>query len=114
MYLKCKNCTWSQDDFWSKDYTPLKNINNLNEKLLQDKVYDDYENLEYLIDLAGERKLVEKDEKGYYIDGISYVIGNLAKINQIISNMYIKTYEDYLKIKDTFKCPRCGGSVSLD
>ena len=24
MFIYCKKCDWSQDDFWSKEYNPLK------------------------------------------------------------------------------------------
>lgn len=25
-YAHCHNCGWEQDDFWSKDYNPLKSL----------------------------------------------------------------------------------------
>jgi len=27
MHLHCHNCGWSQDDFWSQDYNPIRGLN---------------------------------------------------------------------------------------
>jgi len=34
MFLFCRNCGWEQDDYWSKDYNPLKSLRDWEHVLL--------------------------------------------------------------------------------
>jgi len=104
-YLHCHSCGWSQDDFWRKGgYNPISWTADLEESLFKDKIYLDP-------DFFGNSKILPKeDADGLYITGREFVIIELERIIGIIKNMSILTYEEWEKVKNTFKCPNCGES----
>lgn len=95
-YLHCHNCGWEQDDFWKKS--------NRNYPIRQDTI-------EWL------RDLLEKDTSEIQMEGScismdtrEIVALELERMAKRIRNMKIKTYEEFKKIKDNFKCPVCKSS----
>ena len=96
-YLHCHtpSCGWEQDDFWSKD--------NRNYPICQDHI-------EWLRDLLLKDTTRIQIEGGplQEMDTKEVVALELERIAKRIRGMYIKTYEEFKKIKDDFKCPRCG------
>jgi len=93
-YLHCHSCDWSQDEFWSKDYTPLKSsiVSWLGDLLLEDTVSTD----------EGPGKGVVE------IESRMYVSRALVRIGMEIRNMKWKTEEDWLRERETAVCPNCG------
>jgi len=41
MFVHCVDCDWEQDDFWSKDYNPLKSLLDWEENLLDFEKLDE-------------------------------------------------------------------------
>ena len=110
MFLHCE-CGWSQDDFWSSKYSPLENscFNSLKKELLQGKIYLPNDQPYPMMD----GMTILHDEKGFYIDSREYVSFNLERIAKRIKNMAVPTIEDWKKVQDTFKCPKCGKSEGI-
>ena len=79
MYLECKSCGWSQDEFWSKDgYNPFNTDQ-----------FNSYR--EVLFEEGGQDRIVR------------WLWGLEARIEK----MQVKTLEEFEKIKDSWKCPEC-------
>ena len=111
MFLHCE-CGWSQDDFWKEgEYSPLDNsiFNALKKELLQGKLYLPNDRPYYMI----EELTILHDENGFYIDSREYVSYQLKRIVKNISTMVIPTIEEWEKVKDNFKCPKCGKNDRL-
>ena len=86
-YLHCHNCDWSQDDFWSKDYNPIRFMLNWEEQLLDSK------------------KIKEKfpnDEKTYQ----EIIAEQTERAARRIRNMHYMSIEEYRN--SDRKCPKCG------
>jgi hypothetical protein len=116
-YLHCHNCGWSQDDFWSEDnkgWSPFKpdRMAEYKKDLFREKIHMD---LECLASLGAHLKVVKKDEKGWYISGQEYVALELERKARSIRNMFLRTYEDWEKVKNIIRCPRCDkGNWDID
>jgi len=111
MFIYCE-CGWAQDDFWKDGvYSPLENdyFNSLKKDLLKGKIYLPVGEPH----LMNEGVIINYDEKGFYMDSRDYVSRQLEKTIKTIRNMVIPTIEDWEKVKDNFKCPRCGKSERL-
>lgn len=110
MFLHCE-CGWSQDDFWSIEYSPLDNpcFNSLKKELLQGKIY-------LLVDkphpLIGNITVLH-DENGFYVDSREYVAVQLERIARNIKGMAVPTIEDWEDIKENFRCPKCGKNSAI-
>lgn len=106
-YLHChsKNCGWSQDDFWSENYSPVNfsQYSDLYEDLFKDKMYFDKD---CLMDM-GIKYFVDPDGRTY-CRGRDYVAHELERRAKRIKGMLVKTYDEFLEKKDTLVCPRCG------
>ena len=105
MFLYCE-CGWSQDDFWKEGvYSPLENdyFNSLKKELLKGKIYLPNDKPYSMIE-----NTILHDENGFYFDSRQYVAKNLERIANTIKSMAIPTQEEWEKVKDTFKCPKCG------
>ena len=108
-YLHCHNCGWSQDDFWSEDdkgWSPFKpdRMADYKKDLFRDKIHMD---LNALREMGVKLNEVEKDDEGYYMSGQNYVALELERMARSIRKMLVKTNEDWKKVQDTIKCPRC-------
>lgn len=91
-FLHCHNCGWEQDDFWhGRDY-PIQqdHIEWLRDLLLQDTT-------KIQIDGGPLQKM----------DTREVVALELERMAKRIRNMYIKTHEEFKKVKDKFVCPKC-------
>ena len=114
-FLHChtKNCHWSQDDFWSKDgYNPFRqdSVEYLKDYLFKDTVNMDIEYVRDMRMLGFECPAVEQENGTYDIKGTDFVAMELMRKARSISNMHVKTYDDWKKVKDNWKCPKCGES----
>lgn len=106
MFLYCE-CGWSQDDFWKEGvYSPLENdyFNSLKKELLKGKIYLPNDKPYPMINNG----TILHDENGFYFDSREYVAINLERIVNTIKSMAIPTQEEWEKVQDTFKCPKCG------
>lgn len=94
MYLRCKNCGWTQDDFWDESYNPLKSL------------------------LDWEEVLLEKDLDEDEIGGNSVrdvIVEDVLKCARRIDRMRYKTVEDFRNKNPHKICPDCGeNSIVLD
>ena len=100
MYLHCHKCGWSQDDYWTKSYNPIRFLLNWEEELLNEKFNQLFPG--------------EKDTKGMtYREVIALELEKHAKI---IRNMKWVTHEEFLNDYHTgkAKCPKCGSSKDFD
>jgi len=105
-YLHCHSCDWEQDDFWEPGgYNPFRDdkIEWLRECLWSPKMrfdggfYADHPELP-----------VYADEEGEYVRGQDVAALELRRMEQQVSNMAVPTFEDWKRVRETFKCPRCG------
>jgi hypothetical protein len=107
-YLHCHSCGWSQDDFWepSPGYNPFRAdfIKDLEKSLFENKIEFDKGFIERNPNV---RHTIGKDGK-IYIKGTEYVALVLERKAKQIRNMNVKTFDEWKKIKDTWKCPKCG------
>ena len=110
-YLHChtKECGWGQDDFWKEDgYNPVSSLQKdsmLNEGLFKDKMYFDEWFFKENPSLA-----YKHDEGGWYCSGRDYVVWELRRTANNIERMFIPTWEEWEKVRDTTICPDCGQS----
>lgn len=94
MYVRCCNCPWSQDDFWSEEYNPFSCI-------------------------ASDRDtfntcLTERTRTIYGYNAREYFTGRFTVMAQRIDGMKWWTIEEYQSDHEK-KCPRCGSSqLTLD
>jgi hypothetical protein len=105
--LHCHNCSWSQDDFWSKDgYTPFRQdlMDDLKDALFKDKIYFD----EWTIKEMGVKNNYGFDKDGHWVNGKEYVLAELKRKIKSIENMAVKTDEEWQIVRDNFRCPKCG------
>lgn len=107
-YLHCHACNWCQDDFWSEHgYTPLRRdtIDWLKSLLFKEKIsLDTY--------LCIEQKIPILVENGGIcdVDPREFVANELERIAKRIRNMNVKTYEEWNKVEDNWRCPKCGSN----
>ena len=94
-FLHCHKCNWEQDDFWDKNgYNPFRQdiVDWLKECLFRDLMsyYDNETGRE--IELSGQEVVARELEQ---------------KVRSI-RNMHWKTYDEWTKVRDVAKCPKCG------
>jgi hypothetical protein len=111
-WLCCKACNWSQDEFWSEDYTPL------------DELARDYSR-EIL--MRSETAVVEKwiaEELGQsyemkgdlcHVSWKDYMVSVLQEAENKVKNMRFRTEAEYhaYKAVNGTKCPVCGAVDAL-
>lgn len=87
-YLHCHDCDWSQDDFYSpEDYNPFRES-----------------------DMAGLRRDLFRDEirlERKTVTGREFVIMELERMIARIKTMEVMTNEEWQKVKQDWKCPKC-------
>jgi rhodanese-related sulfurtransferase len=76
----------------------------LKKELLQGKLYLPNDRPYPMMD----EMTILHDENGFYIDSREYVSFQLERIAKNIKNMVIPTIEEWEKVKEDFKCPKCG------
>lgn len=103
-YLHCHNCGWSQDDFWSENYSPFRGshfdslINSFHEIALNG---DLDELIKHQYDVIG----LGLPETTTYREFFALEIDKKA---HAIRNQVAPTDDDWQKIKKKFRCPGCG------
>jgi hypothetical protein len=111
-YLHCHRCLWSQDDYWSKEsYNPISHSQHYADDLFREKIHAD---LVCFKDLGIPVGKVHEDSEGYWVKGTDFVAYELRRTARSIENMDVLTSEEWQKVKDTWKCPRCGSSDEWD
>ena len=112
MYVRCYDCDWSQDDFWSESYYPTRNSSVIQDFLLPGIIDSSKRQIKMSQSEADERGfpydevdvsgMVDIDFRAY----VGYEIMNLAK--RIMSQYWV-TYEDF--DNDISKrCPICNST----
>ena len=107
-YLHCHNCDWSQDDFWSEEgWSPFAkgNMQSMKEYLFKDTVTFGADS--HIKEVFPTGELVDGH---WVVDSREYVAHELERTARSIRNMAVKTNEDWEKVKDTWKCPKCGSN----
>ena len=98
-FIYCKNCNWTQDDFWSENgYHPLE------------KRY-----IDFLTQKLFETEVISINENGKQIktSGKTFVAQELEKIAKSIKNMHYIKELDFMKSSKT--CPECGSkNIEID
>ena len=87
LHIYCDTCGWNQDDFWDKDYNPLKLLYNWEETLL------DFDKL---------------DTKS--VGGRTYreiIVDSCLEAARVIKDMTFLRPEDII---ENIKCPECGNN----
>ncbi len=89
MYLHCHACGWEQDDYWSKDYNPLRRIlEPWEERLLEQPDLD-----------------APANHAQTYREVIAQAAINAA---ESIRRMRYRTREEYHAKNPERRCPQCG------
>ena len=96
MFIYCKNCDWSQDDFWSEDYTPLTFLATWSEALLR-------KDLDKEKDWDAGKKTTRQ-----------VVLEAIDDAKRAIENMKYPTYEQFKEENPECKCPKCGDYLTID
>lgn len=122
-YLHCHGkmedgtaCGWSQDDFWKMDdvfngkprehYTPFRSdlVEDLKASIFKDKIYFDIEFFRSRPTLPHK-----KDADGkLFCKGTDFVAWSLEQKAKSIRGMLVRTYDEWISVKDAIACPRCG------
>jgi len=107
MYLRCRNCDWSQDDFYDKDYNPAKSLLDWNGSLFG----DDRKQLDE--QFSNDSEFIKENGK---ITTREVVAREYESFASKIRAMKWVTYEDYEKDKNSgvAKCPKCGSFDDLN
>jgi predicted nucleic-acid-binding Zn-ribbon protein len=102
VFVYCKNCDWTQDDFWSKDYNPIRSLLTWEEALFGDKIDTQF----------------SKDSEFVARRGIITVRDIIAKdcerVAKTILKMKFRTREEYESLNPEHKCPKCGEHLVED
>lgn len=103
-YLHCHGCDWGQDDFWSLTYSPFHSSS-------WTHWVKEFE------EIAFNGKLDDPIKERYDTKGLGlpeattyreFFALEMERKASIIKDMAVPTWEDWIKIRDSFKCPRCG------
>jgi hypothetical protein len=131
-YVYCRNCGWSQDDFWGKSYNPFEVIRNKN---WHDDIYEDIykcDNLDdvykYRIPFATdvrwlspreyEENLKDPDLDKEWLTKFrpityrQYALNMLDRAASDIKKMVYPTHESCKKAG--WKCPHCEHELTED
>jgi len=100
MYLYCKNCGWEQDDFWDKNYNPLKSLIDWQETLL------DFDKLD-----RKKRYEVDRDSVIYRTPREMVTLYCEEAIRKIKNQVFL-TFDDVKN--EEYKCPNCFNHLDID
>ncbi|HUU88224.1 MAG TPA: hypothetical protein VMX17_10785 [Candidatus Glassbacteria bacterium] len=110
MFIRCNNCGWEQDDFWSIggdspfDDNTIKSLQSVLEKGLKG------EKIEIDIIFAKDKQIEYEEIDGRaYVDFKEIIILDLERIKGIVLNMIWPTHESF-KNDPNKECPQCGSS----
>ena len=95
VYIYCKKCNWSQDDFWSKNYNPLKSLLDWEEALFSEKMDTQFSTHSEFVARRGiltVREVIAKE---------------CEKVSKVILKMKYRTKEEYERLNPEKKCPYC-------
>ena len=109
-FIRCDNCSWSQDDFWSVEglnpfhEDTIKQFRNALKKGLNG------EKIEIDINFAQEKNIEYEEVNGKaYVDFKEIIVLDLERLKRIVLNMVWPTLEDFKKDPKQ-ECPQCGSS----
>ena len=99
-YLHCHKCGWSQDDFWTKGYNPIRFLLNWEEELLNEKFNEQFPG--------------EKDTRGLTYQDV--IAKELERHANTIRKMKWRTQDEFFKDHKAgiAKCPMCGSRDHFD
>lgn len=93
MFVRCRDCGWEQDDFWSQEYNPIKSLEFAKDRLM-----------EALMKPPPARTM--KGEIGP-VEVRAFLLWELSKMMDRVRGMHWWTVLDYESDPDK-KCPQCG------
>ena len=97
-YLHCHECGWSQDDFWTKTYNPLRYLQEWEKDLLSNKLDEQFTDDAEFLRENGNITLRE------------VIARECEKAAENIRNMKFMKEPDL----GTARCPNCGFSLDID
>jgi len=95
-YLHCHNCDFSQDDFWSKSYNPIRYLLQWEDYLLGDRLDEQFTDDALFLKERGPLTTRE------------VVAQLLEKTAQTIRGMDYRTLEEFNAKNPERLCPVCG------
>ena len=97
-HVYCPECNWSQDDWWSEDYNPIKCLDHCAETLLTKPLDGDA-----FRDEAGDLHMMTWRE---------VILEDLQRTARRINRMVYQTKADAQAAG--WKCPKCGAGLLED
>jgi len=94
MHLQCHNCGWTQDDFWSEEYNPIRGLLN-------------YENI--LVDVNRLDELMPPTEGQPKVTRRQLVLHAMRLATQRVEEMTYPVRPG----KEGATCPKCQGRLIL-
>jgi hypothetical protein len=91
MFLSCRTCNWQQDDYWDKQYNPLRNLLHWEEMLLGKNLDEPF---------PGE----SGDTRRSWRD---VIIEEVHRTSAKIYSMEFRTREEFLQRNPEWECPVC-------
>lgn len=101
-FVHCHSCDFSQDDFWSKSYNPIRILLHWEKRLLQDNLDEPFTDDGGFIKEHGNISLRE------------FLAKNLENHAQRIRDMKWRTTEEFKKSNPKWICPNCGNPLDVD
>ena len=110
-FLHCHTCGWSQDDFWTSNYNPLRSsdIERLKTILF---FHEKFRRCNFASLQREHPEIpIHEDEEGKYVLTTDLVAHELRMMAKVIEGMAVKTSKEWKKVCETFVCPKCGSNV---
>jgi hypothetical protein len=98
-YVHCHTCEWSQDDFWSKDYNPVRFLLNWEDDLLSERLDQPFTDDAGFIKENGNLTLRE------------VIARECEQAAEKIRSMNFLSEDEW---HANNKCPKCGAALDID
>lgn len=95
-YLHCNNCDFSQDDFWSESYNPMKSVLDWENNLLNQDIEEPFSSDSWFNETYGNPSRREMLAREF------------EKQARRIRQMKYRTFEEYKQMNPERICPNCG------
>lgn len=97
-YVHCHECGWSQDDFWTESFNPVRFLLNWEQDLLEKDLDEQFTNDASFIEENGD------------ISRREVIARACERAAAKIRGMHFMAYPDM----STAKCPQCGHALDVD
>jgi len=100
MSLHCRNCGWSQDDFWDENYNPITYL----ERIYREDLL--YKDLDEVFEL--ERETLVGDVYMSKITRREFIAEQLERAARKVRRMLYRTEKELDEKNPLHVCPNCG------